>query len=48
VPFEHSEKIRMAIPQAEFHAIDDCGHIPHFEKPEIVNPILKRFLKANA
>jgi pimeloyl-ACP methyl ester carboxylesterase len=48
VPFEHNEKIRIAIPHAEFHAIDNCGHIPHFEKPEIVNPILKRFLKANA
>jgi pimeloyl-ACP methyl ester carboxylesterase len=47
VPFDHSAEILKAIPHAEFHAIDDCGHLPHFEKPEIVHPILKRFLEAN-
>ena len=44
VPFEHSEIIMKAIPHAEFHAIDHCGHIPHYEKPEVVNPILLKFL----
>jgi pimeloyl-ACP methyl ester carboxylesterase len=33
-----------AIPHAEFHAIENCGHIPHYEKPEIINPILLEFL----
>ncbi|MEJ5310332.1 MAG: alpha/beta hydrolase [Anaerolineae bacterium] len=42
VPFPISEKVRQAIPQAEFHPID-AGHIPHHEKPEIVNPLLVRF-----
>ena len=45
VPFPHSDKLRQAIPQAEFHAIENCGHIPHYEKPEEVNPALLRFLK---
>jgi pimeloyl-ACP methyl ester carboxylesterase len=45
VPFEHSQDLRAAIPQAEFHAIDHCGHIPHYEKPGEVNPILLEFLK---
>ena len=45
VPFHHSEEIRRAIPQAEFHAIENCGHIPHYEKPEEVNPILLEFLR---
>ncbi len=44
VPFEHSKIILKAIPHAEFHAIENCGHIPHYEKPEIVNPILLEFL----
>lgn len=44
VPFENSKVIMQAIPQAEFHAIKNSGHIPHYEKPEIVNPILLEFL----
>lgn len=45
VPFNHSEPLRKAIPNIEFHAIDDCGHTPHYEKPEQVNPILLEFLR---
>jgi len=45
VPFKHSEKLRKAIPQAEFHAIENCGHLPHYEKPDAVNPILLEFLR---
>jgi pimeloyl-ACP methyl ester carboxylesterase len=44
VPFESSKLILKAMPHAEFHAIEKCGHIPHYEKPEIVNPILREFL----
>jgi pimeloyl-ACP methyl ester carboxylesterase len=44
VPFEHSRIIMQAMPHAEFHAIENSGHIPHYEKPEIVNPILLEFL----
>jgi pimeloyl-ACP methyl ester carboxylesterase len=44
IPFEHSHAVRQAIPHAEFHVIENCGHIPHYEKPEIVNPILLEFL----
>jgi len=47
VPFEHSEIIRSAIPQARFVPVEDCGHLPHFEKPEIVNPILNEFLQTD-
>jgi pimeloyl-ACP methyl ester carboxylesterase len=45
VPFKHSDTIRSAIPQSEFHAFDRCGHIPHYEKPEEANPLLLEFLK---
>jgi pimeloyl-ACP methyl ester carboxylesterase len=46
VPFKHSNILRRAMPQMEFHAIENCGHIPHHEKPEEVNPILLQFLKS--
>ena len=45
VPFPYSDDIRSGIPQVEFYAIEDCGHIPHFEKPDVVNPLLLEFLK---
>jgi pimeloyl-ACP methyl ester carboxylesterase len=44
VSFDHSEFVRRAIPHAQFHVVEDCGHIPHYEKPEVVNPILLEFL----
>ena len=44
VPFNESRLILKALPHAEFHAIENCGHIPHYEKPETVNPILLEFL----
>jgi pimeloyl-ACP methyl ester carboxylesterase len=45
VPFEHSVLIRAAIPHTEFHAFDNCGHIPHYERPSEVNGILLEFLR---
>ena len=44
VPFEHSALITAALPHAEFHVIEGAGHIPHYEKPGEVNPILAKFL----
>lgn len=45
VPFEQSGDLRAAMPNAEFHVIEDCGHIPHYEKPDEFNPVLLEFLK---
>jgi pimeloyl-ACP methyl ester carboxylesterase len=45
VPFEHSFDLRAALPQVEFHAFEGCGHIPHYEKPDQVNPVLLAFLR---
>jgi len=44
VPFEQSNDLRAALPNVQFHAIENCGHIPHYERPEEVNPILLKFL----
>jgi len=45
VPFENSVDLCAAIPNVEFHIIQKCGHIPHYEKPDEFNPILLEFLK---
>jgi pimeloyl-ACP methyl ester carboxylesterase len=45
VPFATNEEVRQKIPQAEFHPIPDAAHVPYYERPEIVNPILADFLR---
>ena len=45
LPLKQSESLLKLITPAEFHVIDDCGHVPHYERPEIVNPTLINFLK---
>ena len=45
VPFQHSGILRAAMPNAQFHAFENCGHTPHYEKPEEVNTILLKFLR---
>ena len=47
VPFEHSDALCAALPNVRFHVIENCGHIPHYEKPDEVNPILLEFLRDN-
>jgi len=44
LPLEQSHDILSAVPRAEFHVIENCGHIPHYEKPEEINPIISDFL----
>jgi pimeloyl-ACP methyl ester carboxylesterase len=44
IPFANSLKLRKLIPDIEFHPIDRAGHIPHYECPERVHPILIEFL----
>ena len=44
VPFEHSRVLRQLLPEADLLVVPDCGHIPHYERPQIVNPRLIDFL----
>jgi pimeloyl-ACP methyl ester carboxylesterase len=46
VPLHHSHHLRQAIPRAELQVIENCGHIPHYESPAEVNPILLQFLQS--
>lgn len=39
------EILRSYLPHAQFHPISEAGHIPHYEKPDAVNPILINFLR---
>ena len=45
VPFEHSLDLRAALPHVEFRVIENCGHIPHYERPAEFNPLLLEFLQ---
>ncbi len=45
IPIELSARVKAAMPHAEFHPIDQAGHIPHYERPDLVNPIIVEFLK---
>jgi len=45
LPFATSERVRALLPEAEFHAIEEAGHVPHYERPEVVNPLLIEFLR---
>lgn len=47
VPFKHHKTLLEWIPQAEFHPIPASGHIPHYEKPEVVGPLLAAFLRGD-
>ena len=45
VPLRHSDELRRAVPHTEFHVIQDCSHIPHYEKPEETSALLLEFLR---
>ncbi len=45
LPIKQSQSILALVPRAEFHAIENAGHVPNVEQPRQVNPILLNFLK---
>ena len=47
LPIQQSEPILRLVRRADFHVIEDCGHIPNCERPEIVHPMLLEFLSRN-
>jgi pimeloyl-ACP methyl ester carboxylesterase len=46
LPLEQSRSILSAVPRAQFHILENCGHIPHYERPDELNPILEQFLNS--
>jgi pimeloyl-ACP methyl ester carboxylesterase len=45
IPFSNNEMIRAVIRDVDFHAMDATGHIPNYEVPEKVNPLMVEFMK---
>ena len=43
VAYKHHHLFQKLLPRTQFHAIKQAGHIPHFERPEIVNSLLIDF-----
>jgi pimeloyl-ACP methyl ester carboxylesterase len=48
VSFADMQQLEKLIPGIEFHIIEEAGHIPQYERPEIVNPLLVEFLNGLA
>ncbi len=46
LPIAQSVGIRELVPRAQFHGIDNAGHIPNVEQPQVTHSILLDFLKA--
>jgi pimeloyl-ACP methyl ester carboxylesterase len=44
VPFEFSESLMRQLPFARLVAVEDSGHLPQWEQPDIVQPALIEFL----
>jgi pimeloyl-ACP methyl ester carboxylesterase len=44
VPIEQSTQVRALFPDIQFEPVEDAGHVPNYEHPEVVNPLLIHFL----
>ncbi len=45
IDFENSKKIRAALRQPQFLGVPAAGHLPHYERPDLVNPVIVEFLE---
>ncbi|MDP8223170.1 MAG: alpha/beta hydrolase [Candidatus Lernaella stagnicola] len=45
VPLEFGRRLNAALPNSHLEIIDKSGHLPHQERPELVNPLLLDFLR---
>jgi pimeloyl-ACP methyl ester carboxylesterase len=48
IPLAHADRFVSAVAGARKAVIDDCGHVPQEEKPEVVVKLLRAFLDATA
>jgi pimeloyl-ACP methyl ester carboxylesterase len=44
VPASHAEAFAAAVPRAEVHVLEHCGHYPQIERPTLFNRLLAGFL----
>ncbi len=45
-PLALSEEMATAIPGAVLEVVEDCGHLPALERPEVTTALLRRWLEA--
>lgn len=45
ISYEEVNTFLNSIPDVEFHMVEDAGHISHYERPDVVNPIISAFLE---
>jgi len=43
IPKDSIDRMRHVLPGIEYREIEGAGHLAHYEKPEILNPILTAF-----
>jgi len=46
IPLDFGKTLQKTLPDAQLKIISECGHVPHQEKPDEVNPIMIEFLKS--
>ena len=39
------KQVKNILPQAEWHIIPESGHLPQWEQPQVVNPLILSFLE---
>jgi 4,5:9,10-diseco-3-hydroxy-5,9,17-trioxoandrosta-1(10),2-diene-4-oate hydrolase len=44
VPLAYGQALDQALPDSELVIIDQCGHLPHIEEPDVVNTAVIDFL----
>ncbi len=44
-PVEVGQTVQELLPEAEWHSIPEAGHLPQWEQPSMVNPIILSFLE---
>jgi pimeloyl-ACP methyl ester carboxylesterase len=47
IPYKNYTTLLEAIPRVRFHSIEQAGHVPHYERPAVVNPFLIDFLTSS-
>lgn len=48
VPAKFSRHCERAVPNARSIVLEDCGHVPHFEHPELTHGLIRDFLRGEA
>jgi pimeloyl-ACP methyl ester carboxylesterase len=47
VPATFSRHVAEALPEARQEVLDDCGHVPQVELPELTNALIRELIEAN-